>query len=113
IGGLNAASEIGDRNADVPLEKIIRWNPDVIFIWGSAKYKVSDILDNPQWKHINAVKIGRVFKAPEWSTWSPRLAPVALWMAMRTYPELYKDINFNDCMEKFFQNVFGISYRTV
>jgi iron complex transport system substrate-binding protein len=88
IGVINSAAEIGERNADVPLEKIIKWNPDVIFIWGNATYSSLDIKNNPQWRYINAVKNSRVYKAPEWSNWSPRMAPIALWMAMKVYTEL-------------------------
>ncbi|MEN6317906.1 MAG: ABC transporter substrate-binding protein [Syntrophaceae bacterium] len=113
IGGINPASSIGQRNADVSLEKIIKWNPDVIFIWGNAKYSAQDILNNPQWRYINAVKKRRVYKAPEWSTWSPRLAPIALWMAMKTYPQEFRDINFDATADVFYRKVFGIPYRMV
>ncbi|MDD5451196.1 MAG: ABC transporter substrate-binding protein [Desulfovibrionales bacterium] len=113
IGGVNPAAQIPRRNADVPIERIIAWNPDVIFIWGNAGYKAQDILDNPQWKFISAVREGRVYKAPEWSTWSPRLAPVALWMAMKTYPEYFRDINLDRVTDEFYRKVFGIAYNQV
>jgi len=113
IGGVNPAAEIGQRNADVSIERIIRWNPDVIFIWGNAKYGPRDILRNPQWRTVAAVGNGRVYKAPEWSTWSPRLAPVALWMAMKTYPEYYRDMNYAAAADRFYRKTFGISYRMV
>jgi iron complex transport system substrate-binding protein len=113
IGGINPASSMGQRNADVSLEKIIAWNPDVIFIWGNAKYTAEDILNNQQWRYINAVKKRRVYKAPEWSTWSPRLAPIALWMAMKTYPLEFRDINFNATADAFYKKVFRIPYRMV
>ncbi|HET6460666.1 MAG TPA: ABC transporter substrate-binding protein [Syntrophales bacterium] len=113
IGGINPASSIPQRNADVSIERIIEWNPDVIFIWGNAKYNPQDIMRNPQWRSINAVRSGRVFKAPEWSTWSPRLAPVALWMAMKTYPQHFRDINFDATADVFYKKVYGISYRMV
>ncbi len=113
IGGINSASEIGERNSDVSLEKIIRWNPDVIFIWGNATYSAADIKNNPQWRFINAVKNGKVYKAPVWGTWSPRIAPIALWMAMKAYPEKYTDVKFSSYVDPFFRKVFGISYRKV
>jgi len=54
-----------------------------------------------------------VYKAPEWSTWSPRLAPIALWMAMKTYPEYFRDINLYKVTDEFYRKVFGISYSKV
>lgn len=112
IGGSNPAGDISARNIEVSLERIIRWNPDVIFIWGSAKYGVRHILDDPRWRTVNAVKNSRVFKAPEWSTWSPRVALVALWMAMKVHPELFRDMSFPRTAEHFYRRVFGISYSS-
>ena len=108
IGGRNVAGGIPQRNADVSIETIIGWNPEVIFIWGNAQYSARDILSSPQWQHVKAVRDGKVFKAPEWSTWSPRLAPIALWMAMKTYPERYRDINLISTTDGFYRKVFGM-----
>lgn len=113
IGGINPAASINQRDADIPMERIIAWNPDVIFIWGNAAYTEKDILTNPQWRYIKAVREGRVYKSPEWSTWSPRLAPIALWMAMKTYPEYFRDVDFEKITDDFYRSVFGIPYRKV
>jgi iron complex transport system substrate-binding protein len=111
IGGTNAAdTTIGERTADVSMEQIIAWDPDVIFIWGHAKYEAQEILDNSQWRNVKAVKNGKVFKAPKWSTWSPRIAPMALWMAKKTYPDRYDDIDLDQTTDEFMKNVFGVPY---
>ncbi|MCG2813146.1 MAG: ABC transporter substrate-binding protein, partial [Thermodesulfovibrionales bacterium] len=68
---------------------------------------------NPQWRHVSAAKNSRVYKAPKWSTWSPRLAIVALWMAMKTYPEYFVDINLEKAADDFYREVYGIPYRKV
>ncbi len=113
IGVINPAASIQKGNADVPMEKIIAWNPDVIFIWGNAKYFPKDIIENPQWRLVKAVKEGQVYKAPEWSTWSPRLAPVALWMAAKTYPSYFADIDLDKYIDDFYQKVLKIPYKKV
>lgn len=113
IGAINPAATMSQRNADVSVEQIVIWNPDVIFIWGNAGYTPQDILQHPQWRYVRAVKDGRVYKAPEWSTWSPRLAPVALWMAKKIYPEHYSDIDLNKITDEFYRQVFGIPYSEV
>jgi iron complex transport system substrate-binding protein len=115
IGGINPASSIiqGHSTADVSIEQIVAWNPDVIFIRGYTSYTAKDILTNPQWRNIRAVKEGRVYKGPDWSTWSPRLAPIALWMAMKTYPEYFSGIDFEKIADDFYRKVFGIPYRKV
>ncbi|MEW6162506.1 MAG: ABC transporter substrate-binding protein [Nitrospirota bacterium] len=113
IRGINPASFIPQNYADISMEQIIAWNPDVIFIWGNAKYGAQDILNNSQWRHIKAVREGRVYKSPDWSTWSPRLAPIALWMATKTYPEYFRDINLERLTDDFYRKVFGIPYNKV
>jgi len=113
MGLENGAQELGERSADVSLEKIIAWNPELIFIWGSARYTAADLIKNPQWRHIKAVKQLDVHKAPKWGTWSPRLAPIALWMAATAYPERFKDIDVSKTIDKFYRDVYGIPYAKV
>ncbi len=112
-GAINSARSTMQRNVDVSVERIIEWNPDVIFIWGSAGYNESWLYSNSQWRFINAVKNRKVYKLPKWSTWSPHLAPIALYMAMRIYPEEFKDISFEKIADDFYKKVFGISYYKV
>lgn len=112
IGAVNAAGAVAERTADASMETIIGWNPDVIFIWGNAKYKAQEVLSNPQWRFVKAVRNKRVFKAPEWSTWSPCLAPIALWMATKTYPDLYRDVDLHAVSDRFFRDVFGVPLPT-
>lgn len=109
IGTNNVASAVRERSLEVSLEQVIKWNPDVIFIWGNANYSSADILRNPQWRTIRAVREGRVYKAPHWSTWSPLVAPTALWMAVRAYPDLYRDVDLNVRVDRFFRDVYGVS----
>ncbi len=109
IGAHNPASALRQRNVEVPMERIIAWNPDVIVIWGNARYGVSDLTGDPQWRLLEAVRKSRVYKAPEWSTWSPRLAPFALWMAAMTYPEYFRDVDMDKVVDEFHRKVFGVS----
>lgn len=95
------------------MEQIIAWNPDLIFIVWHAPYSADDIIGNLQWRHVTAVCNKKIYKAPPWSTWSPRLALIALWMAVRTYPELYHNIEMNRIVNDFFQKVFNTPYGSV
>ncbi len=113
VNGINPAASIRERSLDVSMERIIVWNPDVVFIWGSAKYGADDLLDSPQWRHTAAVKNAQIYKSPKWGTWSPRLAVIALWMAMNTYPDAFRDVNFEKTADDFFRAVYGIPYAKV
>jgi len=113
IGAVNPAGSISQRNTDVSTEQIVIWNPDVIFIWGNAGYTARDVRGQAQLRYVRAVKDGNVHKGPQWSTWSPRLAPIALWMAAKIYPEYYCDINIEKMTDEFYRDVFGIPYIKV
>ena len=112
-GGINPGAVLRERSLDVSMERIVGWNPDVIFIWGGAKYSAGDLLGSSQWRHVAAIRRKQVYKAPQWGTWSPRLAVVALWMAMKTYPGEFRDVNFEKSADDFYRAVYGISYRSV
>lgn len=109
----NGGREINERSAEVSLERIISWNPDLIFIWGSARYSAADLINNPQWRYIKAIRNRDVHKEPKWGTWSPRLAPIALWMAATAYPEQFKNIDLTKTIDKFYRDVYGIPYSKV
>jgi len=109
----NAGRELNERSAEVSLERIISWNPDLIFIWGSARYSAADLVNNPQWRHIKAIRNRDVHKEPRWGTWSPRLAPIALWMAATAYPEKFRDIDVTKTIDMFYREVYGIPYAKV
>lgn len=111
IGGINQAGTIKERNTLVSLEQIVVWNPEVIFIWSNAGYTAKDIIDNPQWQNVRAVREGRVFKTPEWTTWSPRMAMLALWMAKQAYPEDFKDHEIGMVADRLYQKIFHTPFQ--
>jgi len=113
MGGMNPAATIPQTSLDVSMEQIVAWNPDVIFIWGYAGYIAESILGSTQWRFVTAVKQRKVFKAPVWSTWSPRVAPIVLWMAMKAYPECFGDVEVEKMFDGFYRRVFGIPYEKV
>lgn len=108
----NPASHIPTRNYSTSIEEIIKWNPDAMFVWwGNTEFSIKDLLDSPQWRVVRAVKDGKIFKSPEWSTVSPAIAVTALWMAMKIYPEQFKDIDFEKTANNFFQKVYTTPYK--
>ena len=107
-GGVNPAEGIQTKHPEVSMESIVSWNPDVIFIWGSARYGPEALLSNPQWKKIKAVRDGKVFKAPDLTTWSPTVCSLALWMAWKTYPEYFNRKELSEEVLRFHKKCFGV-----
>lgn len=110
-GAHNVAASLAQRTPIVSVETILGWNPDVIIVWGSARYAAADILRNPQFRFVAAVREGRVYKGPRWSTWSPRVALLTLWMAAKIYPELYRDVDLRAITDRFYREVYGMPFR--
>jgi len=115
IGGVNPAAFLFPDSsiAKSSLETLIKLNPDVIFVWGAATFNPLDLINNSQWNHIKAVKEKKIYKLSALTTFSPRHVIDMLYMAMKLYPEQFKDINFEEVADRFYQKVFGISYFKV
>ena len=113
VGVDNVAAEVPQSWVDVSVERILAWNPDIVFIWGWARFDPADIVSGTQWRNLAAAQSGAVWKTPHWSTWSPRLAPLALWMAAKAYPERFRDIDVRAEVDGFFRRVYGIPYDRV
>ncbi len=108
-GGKNMGDELSLAYADVSLEHIVMWNPEVIFIWGNARFGPEDILKDTRLSRVEAVRTHRVYKLPSWSTWSPRAVLLAVWMAKRLHPEKI-DQKFFTCEEDLINQFLSHEY---
>ena len=91
-GGQSVASDLLGHWSEVNLEQILLWNPEIIVIPPYGPVQPADILENPDWAAIDAVKAGRVHRMPR--VIGPMDTPVPdsllgiVWMAKLFYPEL-------------------------
>ena len=108
VGAVNPAATVEMPHAEVSLEQILAWNPEVIFIWGHATYGPEALLESSQWQTVAAVKERRVYKAPLADTWSPSTGVLTLWMARKIYPEKFKDMDLGAEARRFHLECFGV-----
>lgn len=108
VGAVNPAQHVEMAHAEVSLEQILAWNPEVVFIWGHAGYGPETLTEGRQWQSVTAVKEGRIYKAPLADSWSPSTAVLALWMARKIYPEAFRDLDLAAEARKFHLDCFGI-----
>lgn len=100
VGAVNVADvpmKGGMGMAEVSLEQVLAWNPDVIITWHEDQggtYK--NILTDPKWQDIKAVKNHRVYEIPDapfsWFDRPPSVNRVigVKWLANLLYPETIK-----------------------
>ena len=108
VGAVNPAQTVDRSHAEVSLEQILAWNPDVVFIWGHATYGPEALIESSQWQSVTAVKERRVYKAPLADTWSPSTGVLTLWMAQKVYPAMFKDLDPGAEARKFHLDCFGV-----
>ncbi len=108
IGAVNPAAGVENAHAEVSIERVLTWDPDVVFIWGHASYGTDHLVRSSQWQAVKAVKDGRVFKAPIIDSWSPSTGVLTLWMAQKTYPEAFQGIDLGEIARQFHQECFGV-----
>ncbi len=91
-GGENVAGELDTPWAQVSLEKLLEWNPDIIVL-GDANYGVTPeaVAQRPGWAALKAVQEGRVYPVDGnlFSRPGPRLVDGLETLAVLFHPDLF------------------------
>jgi iron complex transport system substrate-binding protein len=108
-GALVSSNRKGGWNV-VGLEQILIWNPEVIIIPPYGGVQAPDVLANPDWQSIRAVRDGRVYRMPRliapWDTPVPESILGVVWMANLLYPECV-DLDFTAEVDRFYAEYYG------
>lgn len=109
-GGRSVSAGLSGYWQNVNLEQVLLWNPEVILIAPYGPVRPADILENPDWQAIEAVKAGRVFKVPHlaapWDTPLPDAALGLLWMAKLLHPDLV-EVDLVAEVQGFYRDFYG------
>ncbi|AHF79483.1 ABC transporter substrate-binding protein [Thermococcus paralvinellae] len=121
-GGISVSKELPGGWNVINVEQVARWDPDVILVvsyslkYPSTKVK-EDILNDPAWSSIKAVKEGKVYAMPNdgesWDYPAPKWILGLYWTAKVLHPDLFKDLNIKKKADEFYQKFFGISIDKV
>ncbi len=113
-GGVNLAADV-ETNELWPVagvEQIFAWDPDFIFVSQTAEYTAADLLADPAWADLNAVKAGHVYDVPgklhNWENLG--LAPClgTVWSMMKMYPDAYSEEEFDKLVVDFYKTVYDL-----
>jgi iron complex transport system substrate-binding protein len=110
-GGVNAATVVSNARP-VSVEQIAAWDPDVIIV-GTAPNQdnLRAILNDPRWRHIKAVRTGRVFVNPSgvylWDRHSAEAALQVLWAAKTLHPTRFRDLDIKKETTAFYARFFN------
>jgi len=91
-GGVSVTRELFGSWNEINLEQILLWNPEVIVIPPYGLIQPADILENPDWQTLDAVRSARVHRMPRIIAPMDTPVPESLlgiaWMAKTFHPEL-------------------------
>ncbi|WP_104748342.1 ABC transporter substrate-binding protein [Helicobacter cetorum] len=99
--------------AEINMEKIVKENPEIIFIWWVSALKPEDVLNNPQFSTIKAVKNKQVYKLPTMDIGGPRAPLISLFIATKAYPEAFKGVDINEIVKDYYKVVFDLDEKEV
>lgn len=114
-GAMNVAAADIKGYKKVSMEDVLKWNPEVIFVQDRYPKVIDEIMNQPQWKPIDAVRNGRVYLMPEYAkAWGyPMPEAIALgetWMAKKLYPGRFADIDMQVLADHYYSSFYGMKY---
>lgn len=117
-GGINCASELDATELwpTAGTEQIFAWNPDYIFITGSesAVYTAEDLLKDPAWSELKAVKEKHVYVVPsEKDSWEfPGIVSTlgVDYMLHTMYPERMSEQELEKRVDAFYRFAYGRTF---
>ena len=115
-GGVNVAAAEVVGFKEVTMEDVLRWNPEVIFIQWRHRTAYDQLVADPAWQEVSAIKNKKVFICPEYvKPWGHPLpesmALGELWMAKVLYPEKFKDVDLNSLVQTYYKEFYGIAFK--
>ncbi len=95
--------------ADISVEKIVKENPEIIFIWWVSPLTPEDVLNNPKFATIKAIKNKQVYKLPTMDIGGPRAPLISLYIALKAHPEAFKGVDINAIVKDYYKVVFDLN----
>lgn len=109
-GGRNVCADLPNEHLVVNLERVLSWDPDLILMWYNEKKGPLDIIQDPQWKRIKAVRDRRVHEFPEvfWcDLWTLKFLYAVKLTAKWVHPELFRDMDLEKEKQKMMDYLYG------
>lgn len=109
-GTKNALTAKGNQ-ITVTAEQIMKANPDMIIIGGTTTKKaLTTLRHDSRFKHLKAVKAGKVYGNPTgtfaWDRYSTEAALQVLWVAKLAHPNQFKTLNMVNQTQQFYNKYY-------
>ena len=114
-GAINVASELSGV-ADINMEQVYAWDPDIIYITNSSRHMPEDLYENAipghDWSTVRAVRERKVYKFPlGMYRWYPPASDTPLvlkWLAKKNQPELFADVDMDAEVRAYYKRFYNL-----
>lgn len=97
-------SDSANESIEVPMEQILKWNPDVIITKDAKGH--DEILSSPEWKNVAAVQNKRVYASTKYEMLDRTQSLMGLlWTAKTLYPD-HVNVDLNKEVKAFYAKVY-------
>jgi iron complex transport system substrate-binding protein len=100
VNAMNVAVEAGTEHADVAKEKIVEWDPDVLFVdlstLQTTPNAIDELRDDPAYQSLAAVQAGEVYGVLPYNWYTVNHGSViadAYYVGKVLYPEQFEDVD--------------------
>lgn len=102
-GGKNVCGHISREHMVINMENLLSWNPDIIVMWYNEKKNPLDIIHDPQWLTIKAVKEGKVhefYDVFHSDLWTLKFQYAVKIVAKWCHPEVFQNMDLEQEKKK-------------
>lgn len=95
-GGVNVCGHIEQEHLVVNIENVLTWNPDLVIMWHNTAKDPKDLLQNPMWQSVNAVKARRVYEFPNaflCDLWTLKFQYAVKMIEKWAYPQSFEHVD--------------------
>ena len=115
-GAINLAYQLeGTFYVEVNVEEILAWDPEYIFITAFGALQPEDILTDPRFAQLQAVRNENIFKFPSaldwWDTPSAAVSLGVMWATHIMHPHLITEAELDQAVGEMYQLTFGIDFH--
>jgi iron complex transport system substrate-binding protein len=109
-GGIFLPQALDNNFIEVNMEQVLSWDPDIILVsgWGNA---AENVKKDPHWASMRAVKDGKLYVIPNgvfmWDLASGESVLLAIYLAKKFHPDLFRDWDMVGEMKTFYSEVYG------
>lgn len=112
-GGTNVTKDIKDGYwANISVEQLIKFNPEVIYVVGYAKYTPNDVLNDERLKGVEAIKNKKVYIFPSklepWDFPTPSSILGMLWILQNIHSDVYSTDDFKKDAKAFYKEFYNL-----